>query len=77
MARNAAGFSAIAGREDCRLDIQNDMAETVFSLTEAKSRPDAKRAEIIKKISAVLLEMSDGAAGDDSQDDLAVDMDFA
>jgi hypothetical protein len=76
MARNAAGFSAIAGREDCRLDIQNDMAETVFSLTKAKSRPDAKRAEIIKEISAVLLEMSDGAAGDDWQDDLAADMDF-
>jgi hypothetical protein len=57
-ARWALAFAAIASREDCKLDIANTEGETVMSIAGCQLGPDAKRSEVIAKVSAILFEAS-------------------
>jgi ankyrin repeat protein len=70
----ALEFAAIASREDCRLDIANNVGETVMSIAGCQLAPDATRSEIIDEVSAILFEISGGfgaGMGDEFDPDVA------
>jgi ankyrin repeat protein len=72
--RRSLGFASIASREDCRLDIANNVGETVMSIAGCQLAPDATRSEIIDDVSDILFEISGGfgaGMGDEFDPDVA------